>query len=127
MAIVVSHQIREREFGAVIPDEVRTTLLRTARVALATSIASRGLPGGTRLLKVYATSPRGPRRVVYLLAVGAGDLFLLFYRDKQDAVGANISPKNPAFSTQLKKHLALLSEDIRANRVEVIDVEGESG
>ena len=127
MAIVISHQIRDREFGAAIPKEAREIILRTARVALATPIASPGLPPGTRLLKVYATSARGPRRLVYLLAVEAADLFLLFYRDKGDAVGANVSPKNPAFSTQLKKHLALLSEDIKTNRVDVIDVKDQSG
>jgi hypothetical protein len=121
MAIIISHQIRDREFGSAIPEEAKAVLQRTARVALATPIASRGLPPGTRLLKVYATSSRGPRRIVYLLAVEAADLFLLFYRDKSDAVGANVSPKNPAFSMQLKKHLALLSEDIKTNRVEVID------
>lgn len=52
----------------------------------------------------------------------AADLFLLFYRDKNDAVGANVSPENPAFRTQLKKHLALLHEDIRSNRIDVIDL-----
>ena len=122
MVIVVSHRIRDKEFGSAIPEEAREVLQRTARVALATPIASRGLPPGTRLLKVYATSARGPRRIVYLLAVEAADLFLLFYRDKSDAVGANVSPKNPAFSIQLKKHLALLSEDIKTNHVDVIDV-----
>ena len=122
MALIISHRIRDQEFGSVIPEEAKDILQRTARIALATPIASRGLPPGTRLLKAYATSARGPRRVVYLLAVEAADLFLLFYRDKSDVVGANVSPKNPAFSTQLKKHLALLHEDIKTNRVDVIDV-----
>ena len=122
MAIIISRGIRDREFGSAIPEEAKIILQRTARVALATPIASPGLPAGTRLLKVYATSTRGPRRIVYLLTVEAGDLFLLFYRSKSDAVGANVSPKNPAFRLQLKKHLELLSEDIKANRVDVIDV-----
>ena len=127
MALIVSHGIRDQEFGSAIPEEARVILQRTARVALATPIASRGLPPGTRLLKAYATSARGPRRVVYLLAVEASDLFLLFYRDKGDAVGANVSSKNPAFCKQLRKHLALLLEDIKANRVDVIDVKDQSG
>ena len=126
MAIIISHGIRDKEFGSAIPEEAREILQRTARVALATPLASRGLPPGTRLLKVYATSARGPRRVVYLLAVEATDLFLLFYRDKSDAVGANVSPKNPAFTTQLKKHLALLHEDIKTNQVDVIEVKDQS-
>jgi hypothetical protein len=76
------------------------------------------------LLKAYANSAHGPRRVVYLPAVEATDLFLLFYRDKNDAVGANVSPKNPVFRTQLQKHLSLLHEDIKTNRVDVIEVKG---
>ncbi len=126
MAIIISRGIRDKEFGSAIPEEARDILQRTARVALATPIASRGLPPGTRLLKVYATSARGPRRVVYLLAVEATDLFPLFYRDKSDAVGANVSPKNPAFTTQLKKHLAPLQEDIKTNQVDVIEVKDQS-
>jgi hypothetical protein len=122
MAIIVSRRIREREFGAIIPADDVEVLQRSARVALATAIASKGLPPGTRLLKAYATSRHGPRRVVYMLAVGAGDLFLLFYRGKNDAVGANISPQNPAFRDQLKKYLAILREDIQANDVEFLAV-----
>jgi hypothetical protein len=126
MAVIVSNRIRDQEFGSAVPEEVREILRRAARVALATPIASRGLPPGSRLLKVYAASSRGPRRIVYLLAVEAGDLFLLFYRDKSDAVGANVSPKNPVFSGQLKKHLALLHEDIKSNAFEVIAVNAPS-
>lgn len=122
MAIIIAHRIRDSELGSTIPDEVGAVLRRAARVALAIPIVSRGLPPGTRLLKVYATSARGPRRIVYLLAVDTADLFLLFYRDKSDAVGANVSPGNPAFNTQLKKHLTLLKEDIESNRFDVIDL-----
>ncbi len=103
-----------------MPEEDRVVLRRTARVALTTPIAGPGLPVGTRLLKAYATSAKGPRRVVYLLAVGEGDLFLLFYRDKQDVVGANISKKNEAFRHQLSKHLLLLRQDLAAGKFDVI-------
>jgi hypothetical protein len=57
MAIIISHQIRDQEFGSAIPEEAKEVLQRTARVALATPIASRGLPPGTRLLKVLSPSP----------------------------------------------------------------------
>lgn len=122
MAIIVSRRIREREFGATIPQDDVDVLQRSARIALATAIGSKGLPPGTRLLKAYATSRHGPRRVVYMLAVEDGDMFLLFYRGKNDAVGANISPQNPAFRDQLKKHLAILREDIQANDVDILEV-----
>jgi hypothetical protein len=123
MGIVVSHRIRAKEFGAEIPAEAREVLVRSARIALTIPLAGKGLPPGTRLLKVYATSARGPRRIVYLLAVADGTLFLLFYRDKNDGLGANISPKNPVFAGQLKKYLALLKADIVAAHFEVLPLE----
>lgn len=43
---------------------------------------------------------------------------MLFYRDKKDAVGENMSPKNAAFNAELNRHL--LREDILENRVEEI-------
>lgn len=120
MGLVVSHRIRAREFSAEIPADAREALLRSARVALTTPLTGKGLPAGTRLLKAYATSARGPRRIVYLLAVEDGTLFLLFYRDKNDALGADITPKNPAFARQLRKHLALLKTDIAAGHFDVL-------
>lgn len=75
MAIIVGRRIRDREFGRKIPENDVEVPRRTARVALATPISGPGLPAGTRLLKAYATSENGPRRVVYLLAVEAGDFF----------------------------------------------------
>ncbi len=123
MGIVVSHRIREKEFGATIPEDAREALRRSARIALTTPLPGKGLPLGTRLLKAYATSARGPRRIVYLLAVEDGTLFLLFYRDKNDDIGANITPKNPAFANQLKKHLVLLKTDIEAGHFDVLAVE----
>jgi hypothetical protein len=43
---------------------------------------------------------------------------VLFYRDKKDAVGENMSPKNAAFNAEL--NWDLLREDILENRVEEI-------
>jgi hypothetical protein len=123
MPLVVSRQIRQAEFGAKIPPADLAALLRSTRVALATRIAAKGTPRGTRLLKGYATTPRGPRRVVYLLAVEDGTLFLLFYRGKNDPVGENISPKNPVFTRQLEKHLDLLQADLSGKKFDVIETE----
>jgi hypothetical protein len=123
MSIVVSHQIRKKEFGSTIPDDARDVIIRSARVSLATPIPIKGLPAKTRILKAYATSPQGPRRIVFLLALDDGSLFFLFYRDKKDPVGANISPKNPAFASQLKKHLALLRTDLDSGAFDIIKSE----
>lgn len=37
---------------------------------------------------------------------------LLFYRDKSDAVGKNMTPTNPNFENQLGKNLALAVDDL---------------
>ncbi|MSU61408.1 MAG: hypothetical protein EXS31_03270 [Pedosphaera sp.] len=64
------------------------------------------------MLKAYATSRQGPRRIVLLFVIERDDLFLLFYRPKGDKIGDNVSIKNPAFKNALVKHLAMLRGDI---------------
>ena len=125
MALVISERIRKREFGREISSADKETLLECARVCLAASIAGHGLPKGTRLLKASATTKQGPRRILYLLVVQEKDLFVLFHRTKQDDVGANMSPKNPAFSSALTKHLDLLRDDLAAGRIEEITPEAD--
>jgi len=120
VGLFISERIRKREFGKLIPANDKAALLAGARPELAQPIAAKSLPKGTRLLKTYATTKQGPRRILYLLVVEGGDVFVLFYRDKHDLVGENMSPRNAAFNSQLSKHLALLREDILKNRVEEI-------
>jgi hypothetical protein len=123
VALFIAERIRKREFGREISSADKETLLAGARVCLTAGIAAHGLPKGTRLLKAYATTKQGPRRILYLLVVQERDLFVLFYRTKQDEVGANMSPKNPAFNRALTKHLELLRDDMAAGRVEEIPLE----
>lgn len=120
MGLFIAQSIRKREFGKVIPPADKEALIQGARVCLTETVSGHGLPKGTRLLKAYSTTKQGPRRILYLLVVTEGDLFVLFYRDKQDKVGANMSPKNTEFSAALDKHLDLLRDDIAANRIEEI-------
>jgi len=122
MRLVISHRIRKREFGASISAEDLSVLRRTAKVILATPIAAPCIPKGARLLKAYGTSRAGPKRVIYLLAVAEDDLFLLFYRGKNDPVGANASTKNPVFRSALHKYLAWLDQDIRSGDYDTIDL-----
>ena len=60
----------------------------------------------------------GPKRIVYLLAAEDGDMFLLFYRGKNDPVGRNVSIANPAFRSALDKYLMLLEADILDGNIE---------
>jgi hypothetical protein len=124
MSLIIGERIRVQEFGGAIPDADMEVLLRSARVSLSRPIKGESLPKGTRLLKAYATSVNGPRRIVYLLEVAAGDLLLLFYRDKNDAVGANITLKNAAFKKQLHRNLDALAEDLKAGSYQVIETVG---
>lgn len=125
MALILSQRICAKEFGKTVSEGEMTVLRRSAKVALATPIAGIALPRATKLLKAYATSPKGPRRVVYLLSVEGGDLFLLFYRGKNDPVGKNVTIKNPAFKTALVAHLRLLGEDIKSGCYDTVDLVGD--
>lgn len=102
MKVFISPQIRRKEFGRKIPAEDLPVIVRSARAALGVNIAARGLPPYTQLIKSYATSKRGPKRIVYLLVVEDGDMFLLFYRGKNDPIGGNVSMANPAFRKNWK-------------------------
>ena len=117
MRLFVGTSILKREFGGSLPAEAQDVLQRAIKPALLLAIKGAGLPPKTRLLKAFATSRQGPRRIVLLLLVEHDDLFLLFYRPKGDKVGDNISIKNPAFKSALTRHLALLREDIANNAV----------
>jgi hypothetical protein len=120
MRLVLSKSICKAEFGKTsVPALHVPPLKRSCASGLATPIKGEGLPKGSRLLKVYATSPDGARRIVHLLAVADDTLFLLFYRDKKDAVGANITIKNKAFRQQLHKHLELLQKDLQEGAFEI--------
>lgn len=123
MALFISERIRQREFGREISAADKKALLEGARVCLGASIAGHGLPKGTRLLKAYATTKPGPRLILYLLVIQKKDLFVLFHRPKQDDVGANMSPKNPAFNSALTRHLDLLRDDLADGRIEEITPE----
>jgi len=120
MPLLLSNRIRKQEFGATLSPSDRDIIIRYARADLATPIAGAGLPADTRLLKAYATSKGGARRIVYLLSVKEGDLFLLFFRDKNDKVGKNVTIKNPDFKKQLLKHLDLLASDIESGNYEIL-------
>jgi len=122
MSLIIGDTIRQKEFGSEIPEPDREVIIRSARVDLATAIKGDQLPKGTRLLKAYATSPNGARRIVFLLEVEGADLFLLFYRNKKDAVGANMTIQNKAFKAQLDKHLNSLRDDIDSGNFELVDL-----
>lgn len=119
MDIIVPHRIKKKELGGTISDEARKLFAKLKdKPEIAVGISARGLPASTTLHKVYATTEGGPRRLLFFCRhVPAGTTpadeqwVLLFYRDKADEVGRNMSPKNPEFVTQLAKTLRAALDD----------------
>ncbi len=51
-----------------------------------------------------------------------GDRFFLFYRDKDDAIGENVTIKNPVFKKALDTYLDILEEDMREDAFDVENI-----
>ncbi len=84
--------------------------------ATAVLLSAPGLPPGSTLHKVYATSSGGARRLLFFCrhqtATATERWVLLFYRRKGDEIGDNMSAKNPRFTPALLKNLQLAVDDI---------------
>jgi len=117
MKVIIAHSIRKKEFkqGNIPPTDLETILTGFAG-GISIAIKGESLPKGSRLIKIYATTVQGARRIVFLVDVQTNVGFFLFYRSKNDALGKNISIKNPAFKRQLLLYLDLLAADIAASR-----------
>lgn len=121
MAIIISNAIKKKEFAkGKISESDKAVLKRTARLELATTIKGKGLPKGAKIVKAYGTSASGAKRVVYMLTSDNEDFMLLFYRDKNDAIGKNITISNPAFKEEVSKHIDLLLADLESGNYSVL-------
>ena len=120
MDIVIPHRIKKKELGGAISGEARKLFAKLKeKPEIAVGLGSPGLPARTTLHKVYATTESGARRLLFFCRHAcAGDppkterWVLLFYRNKADSVGKNMSPKNPKFVTQLARNLQSALEDL---------------
>ena len=119
---MIAESIRRKEFkrGIIVPADFQT-IMTSFLEGIPVAIKGDSLPKGSRLVKVYATTTQGARRIVFLVDVATGTGFLLFYRGKNDKLGKNISIKNPVFRERLSVYLHLLSADIAAERFNVHD------
>lgn len=132
MEILVTRRICKRELNGKISDEARKLFDKLKQTpALATPLAARGLPSQTSLRKVYATTARGHRRLLFFCRhapTNCGEAerwVLLFYRDKSDPIGKNMTRKNPSFVRQLDANLRdaladLAESDAGAPKYEII-------
>lgn len=114
----LTHRIRKKELNGTISEEARKLFTKLkGRPEIAETISARGLPAHTTLHKVYATTGAGPRRLLFFCRhapAGASEArwVLVFYRNKSDAVGRNMSPQNKEFIGQLAKNLQAALQDI---------------
>lgn len=123
MAIIISHRIKRKEFKkGIIEQNDLKIILRGFKEGIFTVIKGESLSKGSRLIKVYATTVAGARRIVYLVDVASNDAFFLFYRNKNDKIGKNITINNPEFRKLLHAYLNLLDADIDAGTVDVYKI-----
>ena len=88
MRLWVGKSILKREFGGRLPAEAEEVLQRAIKTPLLLAIKGTELPARTLLLKAYATSRQGPRRIVLLFVVEQDDLGLRSVRRLKDAIFA---------------------------------------
>ena len=117
MTIITTRRIKQRElrdFEGAETKAIFTKLKQTQ--ATAVLLSAPGLPPGSTLHKVYATSSGGARRLLFFCrhqaATATERWVLLFYRRKGDEIGDNMSAKNPLFTPALLKNLQLAVDDI---------------
>lgn len=124
MAVIISHRIKRREFkkGIISPGDLGI-VLGAVREGIFTIIKGENLPKGSRLIKMYATTVLGARRMVFLVDVASNDAFFLFYRSKKDKIGKNITIQNQEFRSMLHTYLDLLESDIENGRVDIYKID----
>ncbi len=123
MALIISRRIKRKEFnrGIITPNDFQT-ILEALQEGIYTIIKGENLPRGSRLIKIYATTVAGARRIVFLIDVASNDAFFLFYRSKKEKIGKNISIQNQEFRKTLHTYLGLLDADIEIDNVDVYQV-----
>lgn len=119
MKVIISHEIIRKEFKKNIANQDLKIILDSFKKGIFTSIKGENLPKDSKLIKVYATTVAGARRIVFLVDVQNGDAFFLFYRSKNDKIGENITIKNPRFKKSLYVYLDLLDKDLDLGNLDV--------
>ncbi len=120
--LLIPHGLAKREFDD--DDVVRDEVIAAWRKKVFRVLPAKKVPG-CRLLKAYVTTPRGPRRTLFLLQAASGETVFLMHRPKGDPVGDNMSYKNPAFVRAVDKAMTLALHDIEEGHFDVISREAE--
>jgi len=137
MDIIVPFSIRKRELDGTVSAEAKKVFEKVKESPkLAVTISAKALPPRMKLHKFYATTADGARRLLFFCQYAPPPpaaksepgkkapapppakppperWVLLFYRDKGDAVGDNMSPKDAAFVSQMERNLIEAMKDLQ--------------
>jgi len=116
--LLIPKTLAKREFGKMA--NAQNEVVAAWRKAIFTSLPAKGY-AGCRLLKAYVTTTDGPRRMLFLLQNSSGDSFFLMHRPKGDAVGDNMSYRNPRFAKVLQRAMETALADIEAGLFSLIE------
>ncbi len=100
----------------------KSVIVKVCQKDIFTKIKGQNLPNTSSLIKIYATTIEGARRLVLVLDEEIGVGYVLFFRKKDDVIGKNISIKNPNFKKSLQKYLQILDEDMDNDNFEIVDL-----
>src|SRR3989339_1235516 len=109
MKVIFSKTICRKE---KINEKIRLLIMKFLAKGVFIKIKGEFLPKNSQLIKIYATTAEGARRIIFLVDLRDGKMFFLFYRSKNDKIGENITIKNKEFKSVLHKYLKILKEDI---------------
>lgn len=121
MKLIFSHRIKKKELWKNPDAHDMEVILRSCKKDIYEPI-NWDIPPSTQLIKVYATSKSGAKRIVFLLETETGDRFFLFYRDKDDLIGENVTIKNPLFKKALDVYIDILEEDMNSDAFDIEDI-----
>lgn len=117
--IVFANQITKKE--KLTPLDV-DNIVKVCKKDIFTRIKGEEIPDNSSLIKIYTTTLEGARRLVLILDEEIQVGHFLFYRKKDDSLGANISIKNPLFKKSLLHYLQLWNEDMEKESFEIVDL-----
>lgn len=117
--LVFSKQIVKKE---KLTKKEQNIVVKVCKKNIFRKIKGNRLPADSSLIKIYATTIEGSRRIVLLFDEEGSIGYFLFFRKKDDVIGKNISIKNPEFKKALYKYLDILDIDIEGDMFEVIEL-----
>ncbi len=122
MKVVFSKRIKEKELGKNTDKRIIDIIVSAIKKWIYDEIKWENLPKNSKLVKLYITASFWDRRAVFLLEVKTWNAIFLFFRDKKDKIGENITIKNKHFQQTLHKYLRIFIEDTQLWNLEEKEV-----